>query len=36
MEKVSYGADPVIEFVYFVSHSVLMVALGIWLAKRHV
>jgi hypothetical protein len=25
-----------IEFVYFVSHSTLMIALGIWLAKRHV
>jgi hypothetical protein len=26
----------VIEFVYFVSHSTLMIALGIWMAKRHV
>jgi hypothetical protein len=24
-----------IEFVYFISHSVLMISLGIWLAGRH-
>jgi hypothetical protein len=27
--------NTMIEFVYFMSHSVLMMALGAWLAKRH-